>query len=906
MRKMFSMGCTALAITFLTFGLLLAAPLMPPPESEPNNNIGSANILQLDIPWDGQISNATDVDYGVIDLPEGAWFFRVTVPAGITGKPWLQILEQDDKTEVNHICYYPADGSHLVAFKRCAASKTYIRMAYNTSLGGDVQPYSIVFFMDTIDRECDETTQRATVISTSAFDVSGRLPLKKEHDLFKFTAQKGSNFTAAINNPGSPGLVPTLALFKDINAAPIAQAQNNNLMTNLSAGGTYFLRVKYAVDTNALSPYLISGLFTPGDSCQVLTPTIAAQVNGNQVVFTSNISGGTAKKTMWDFGDGTNSLDANPKKTYGKSGSFKINFLVTTNCDSVITVSTTVFIAPTGQIVIGKIEDKVGAKRMIPVMWVGNGAIRPSNFDFGLSINEKVAKLSSTKFVSAKLNVDNVLINTNPSQGYLWGAGYFSAQNTTEIQSGDTLFFIPVEFTGKPGDSTIVDLKTNTRSFDFYIFTTDNAFERLNAPTVSGLVKIFRRIKLVVNTALWNKKPLNNILITVITKDTTVNIRTGADGKTPEFEVPYADTLTVKANTSKKVISGINSLDALTAIRLGIFLPVLGSNQFSFWAGEILPDNKINSADAQKIISYSILLDTTLVTPQIRLLPSEYTPTVQYPAIGSLSHPEWVSLKNPDPNTVNTVEFVAYIKGDLNGDAPVNLTDNSVDDRSAGKWSYEVLTHGKQVKAQLTADAFQKFASGTLHLNFDAKSYNYKGAAFLQAIDEYWMLVSDREKANGVIRLGFLNSSARNFELDDSKPIIELIFEAKHEEEHTFELTIAQDRVSEIYGVSGEAATIALERTHKTGTLSEDDIALVFPNPANNRLHISVPMGTQHIRIELFDVMGRLIFYREADPTAGMEVPVDDLKNGAYTCRIITLSKEHGAVTTIHPVQILH
>jgi len=872
-------------------------------ETEPNNNTTAANALILNTAWSGQVNGLTDTDYGSIELPEGAWFIRFTTVAGAPGKPWFQLLEQDDKTAIEHECYFPGDGSHLITFKRCSPTKTYIRMAYNPVLGGNNQPYTITFFKDTIDQECDETAQRATLITQSAFDMSGRLPLKKETDWFKFNAKKGSSLTVAINNPGTPELVPTLVLFKNMSAVPIAQAQNNTIITNLTDGGTYFLQVKYSIDTNVLSPYLISGLFTPGDSCQALTPTISAQVNGSVATYKSNISGGTFKKIVWDFGDGTTSTDANPIKTYTKAGNFKVNFLVTNNCDSTILVSTTVFIAPTGQIVIGRVEDKVNAKRLIPVIWVGNGVIRPSNFDFGISINEKVAKLSSNKLVSGKLNVDNILINTNSGQGYLWGAGYFSAQNTAVINPNDTLFYIPIEFTGKPGDSTLVDLKTTTRAFDFYIFSTDNAFERLNAQTTSGVAKIFRRIKLVVNTALWNKKPLNDVLITVITKDTTISIRTGKDGKTPEFEVPYADSLTIKAGSTKKVIAGINSLDALTCIRLGIFLPVLGSNQFSFWASETKEDGKINSADAQKIISYSILLDTILITPQIRFVPAGYTPAAQYPATSSLSHPDLIKLNKPDPNKVNMVNFEAYIKGDLNGDAPVNLTDNDADDRSVSKWSYNVLTQGQQMKVRFTADAFRQFASGTLHLNFDAQKYTYKNASFLQAIAEYWMLVNDLEKGKGIVRIGFLNSNAHNFDLDTDQPLLELIFEAKTIGQE-FELTTAPDRASEIFGVSGEAAVIVLERTREI--TADDNQVLVFPNPANNRLRITVPMGTEYFSIQLIDAWGRQALFQEANSAAGMDVPLTALVSGGYSCRIITTNATHKTAATVHKIQILH
>ena len=76
------------------------------------------------------------------------------------------------------------------------------------------------------------------------------------------------------------------------------------------------------------------------------TPDFSSTSNMLVVNFTNNSSGATSYE--WDFGDNTNSTEANPSHTYDEDGSYEVTLTATNQCGSVTTTQTVVVVsAPT-------------------------------------------------------------------------------------------------------------------------------------------------------------------------------------------------------------------------------------------------------------------------------------------------------------------------------------------------------------------------------------------------------------------------------------------------------------------------------------------------------------------------------------------------------------------------------
>ncbi len=79
----------------------------------------------------------------------------------------------------------------------------------------------------------------------------------------------------------------------------------------------------------------------------------------------------------------------------------------------------------------------------------------------------------------------------------------------------------------------------------------------------------------------------------------------------------------------------------------------------------------------------------------------------------------------------------------------------------------------------------------------------------------------------------------------------------------------------------------------RTTSIDEDDISptnqqlsIVYPNPANQNFTISIPWICADKRIELFDCTGRLIMAASADASSEQSVDVSTLRPGVYHVRV--------------------
>ena len=127
---------------------------------------------------------------------------------------------------------------------------------------------------------------------------------------------------------------------KPVTLTAIPQVENHNLITKSDFVFEFKDRIQDVIKRN-LSANFITGTFMPvGQVANVNPLTVDFSVNDtsaetNQTLtFTSTITGGTPILYEWDFGDGTNSSDANPTHEYLTPGTYTITLFATDGTNS--------------------------------------------------------------------------------------------------------------------------------------------------------------------------------------------------------------------------------------------------------------------------------------------------------------------------------------------------------------------------------------------------------------------------------------------------------------------------------------------------------------------------------------------------------------------------------------------
>jgi FtsP/CotA-like multicopper oxidase with cupredoxin domain len=83
-----------------------------------------------------------------------------------------------------------------------------------------------------------------------------------------------------------------------------------------------------------------------------------------------------------------------------------------------------------------------------------------------------------------------------------------------------------------------------------------------------------------------------------------------------------------------------------------------------------------------------------------------------------------------------------------------------------------------------------------------------------------------------------------------------------------------------------EKVPVTISHSTNINTLTKDNI-LIYPNPANNSIHIADPRGEVQ-KVQIYDAFGRLIYFVKTDNIDIMNIPVSDIADGLYTVRLET------------------
>jgi GH18 family chitinase len=100
---------------------------------------------------------------------------------------------------------------------------------------------------------------------------------------------------------------------------------------------------------------------------------------------------------------------------------------------------------------------------------------------------------------------------------------------------------------------------------------------------------------------------------------------------------------------------------------------------------------------------------------------------------------------------------------------------------------------------------------------------------------------------------------------------------------------IGQDRFDEYSLLTRISETIEGEVSTSTNSLATQQPAVVFPNPARNRVHIKLN-GVGKVDITLLDLSGRMIDNWHINNQALLSIPIHQLQNGMYFIKIKTES----------------
>ncbi|WP_299903011.1 PKD domain-containing protein [uncultured Aquimarina sp.] len=163
---------------------------------------------------------------------------------------------------------------------------------------------------------------------------------REDKDVFSFITAGGEVDFTIDPDPYYPNLNIQARIISGTGEELAISSPQDNLSASINttlAGGTYFIEIDGVGEGNLSSGYSdyasvgfyeISGSYTPGNNNQPPIANFEATIDCDQVSF-RNTSINTVTSVLWDFGDGTTSMEQNPTHTYTANGSYTVSLTAT-------------------------------------------------------------------------------------------------------------------------------------------------------------------------------------------------------------------------------------------------------------------------------------------------------------------------------------------------------------------------------------------------------------------------------------------------------------------------------------------------------------------------------------------------------------------------------------------------
>lgn len=213
-----------------------------------------------------------------------------------------------------------------------------------------MQNYGLIYYSD--DHGDNQTTAESLIANGTSITGKGIIGQRTDVDVFKFVSGSGQiNITVTPAIVTNSGNINIKAELRDGLGSLITSSDPTGISATINAivpGGTYYLFIDGVGEADpattgysdyaSLGQYFINGTVVyDGTKQSPLAYASASPISGNPpltVQFSSNNSidpDGYISSYTWSFGDGTNSTEPNPQKTYASFGNYTATLTVKDN-----------------------------------------------------------------------------------------------------------------------------------------------------------------------------------------------------------------------------------------------------------------------------------------------------------------------------------------------------------------------------------------------------------------------------------------------------------------------------------------------------------------------------------------------------------------------------------------------
>ncbi len=614
--------------------------------------------------------------------------------------------------------------------------------------------------------------------------------------------------------------------------------------------GTYTVTI---TDANNCS-IIVTETIIQADSAPVADFTWE-QTGSLTVTFTNTSADGTY---LWDFGDGNTSTQTNPNYTFCDEGIQTVCLTVTNNCGTTTTCHDVNVQIP-GDVVILRVADTGGSS--------GNTIYVPVTIE---NCGLLVSLAGSLQVIDPTVaNIIGVSAGAINPQYFPNGNTFNYYDNNGQgvyVDDGEILFYIVVELTGDPGDSTFVTIDNDPLPIEVGGLV-DGVATELPYVVLKGEVECYNTGQVQGQILTFWDQGVNEA--SVYANGSTYNTMemTDLNGYYNMPDVLFGEEYMITPEKDTLDENGLSTFALFIGQRF-----ILGMEPV-----EIYSPYQIIAGDANCNGAFTTL-DLFIIQQLIIGTATEFADCASWVFVSSAyDMPEDFNsynvfpYTNCDTMTINSdtlSNFVGIKVGDILGHAnPENFTGEIVEDRSLNDLVLNVpnrsVEAGESFELNFTGKNFEDIVSYQMELNFDTDQLEYRSFIPSERAGLSTAIAGSRNADDGSVRISWFSGNGQAQSSNDNN-IFTLRFTAKEDIKDLTELLsiVSENILSEAYDNGSEPMNITLEFTEATIAQVETGYHLYqnTPNPFEDNTTIGFDLPSDmDAEIIISDYLGRQV-----------------------------------------------
>ena len=463
--------------------------------------------------------------------------------------------------------------------------------------------------------------------------------------------------------------------------------------------------------------------------------------------------------------------------------------------------------------------------------------------------------------------------NTGGVQTVLWASTLTSAT----LPDDAVLFNLDILLGNAPVGSSTAMMITNTPVLLEVLQDQNGTTVALSVNTVDGLLEISApamNLELAGEIKTWLNpenpnamiKPVQNVTVTLSggVSDTAV---TGVPG-TYSFQVPMGVNTVTKCSKSTVGNAGVTSGDLLRIVNhiFGDLMP----SPYQWVAADVNSSKTITLADYLIIQRLVLGTDSNLInSPDWKFVPKSYVfPSNSTQMFGPLTDPIPSMIEhNPVDMDYLNDDFVAVRMGDVNGNAPVSVTDDANDRYEENETLYfqleeRAFRQGEIIRIPFRASDFRARQAYQFTLAFDPAVLEFDGVV-PGALPE----LGDENFGFAHLREGYLTTSWVSrlpVTIPDDETLFTLQFRALRSSEALSNSLQAGSQITRAESYTDEGATMKVDLRYKLPENGQEVSTFALyqnmPNPFRSNTTISFRLPESgRATLRVFNASGQLL-----------------------------------------------